>query len=101
MISPRAIAVCFLLTTVAGADDPKPPKEIRLTECLTLARTGGRGGRTLMSVDAVASAIVSGRWFAPTEGDEVTTPDGSKTSWKAAKAGLDGTFRGAGFSGGY
>jgi pimeloyl-ACP methyl ester carboxylesterase len=101
MISPAALVVCLSLPVLAGTDDPKPTQEIQLSECLTLARGGGRGGRVLIAADPVAAAIVSGRWLAPKEGDEVTAADGTRTTWKSAKANAEGSFQGAGFAGGY
>ena len=101
LISPAALAVCLSLPVLAGMDDPKPTQEIQLSECLTLARGGGRGGRTLIAADPVAAAIVSGRWLMPKEGDEVTAAEGTKATWKSVKANAEGSFQGAGFAGGY
>ena len=102
----RTIAVCLLSTLLLAADDPKASdpaktsKEIRLTECLTLSRSG-RAARTPVAADPVAAAMAAGKWTAPKEGDAVDMPDGSKASWRAAKASENGAFSGAGFRGGY
>jgi predicted esterase len=101
MISPAALAVCLSLSALAAMDDPKPSQGIPLTECLALARGGGRAGRTLIAPDPVASAIVTGRWAAPREGDKVTAADGTRSTWKAARANAEGSFQGGGFSDGY
>lgn len=61
----------------------------------------GVSGRTPFPTDAVLKRIVLGTWKAPTVGEAVTAPDGSRHVWKEIAANKDGWFEDDALNNGY
>ena len=86
-----------LLAVAAGQEESR---EIRLTEGLMI-QSPGRGGRNPVHTDALEAHLVAGTWQPPEAGASLVLPDGTKKTWKAARAGKGGRFQPGAFKGGY
>lgn len=91
----RAVAavLAFWLSLGWGAAQP-------LRECLVLPFPGA-SARSIVVVDPVQAAMVTGAWKAPTAGEKVVFPDGSVQQWEALTANAEGWFEHPALRNGY
>jgi dienelactone hydrolase len=95
------LATCLLLAVSAASEAATPPpNEIPLQDFLVISRVGGFG-RAFIQPDAIQAQIVTGKWVSPSEGDQITLPDGQVRAWEKAETGADGSLRVRGFGGAY
>ena len=73
---------------------------IELTEGLAVRRVGIYGRRPF-HIDLIQSAIVTGQWTTPEEGDEIELPRGGDRTWDRIEVDDRGRFRGRALRGGY
>jgi dienelactone hydrolase len=79
---------------------PKSSPHLAVSQMISIGPVG-KSGRIPFVTDAIQARIVKGEWEAPTEGQSITLPDGSRKTWKKAVADKDGWFSGPDFEGGY
>jgi poly(3-hydroxybutyrate) depolymerase len=94
-------SIPLLSSTAIGKDAaPASTEEIVFRDALAIGQVG-RQGRSAVRQDAVEAMIVAGTWKAPSAGDEVALPDGSKKAWQAITVGDDGAFSDQSLRNGY
>jgi len=94
------LAACACPGAAGARRDAPPGEPVVLREYLAI-RPVGRSQRYAIHTDAIELRIVSGRWQAPREGEEVTLPDGSRQRWEAVRTEDDGRLTHPALRGGY
>jgi pimeloyl-ACP methyl ester carboxylesterase len=94
----------YLILPTGGKGQIKSPEQAQSlptipTQGLVLPPVG-RFGRNAIPVDAVAAAVVAGKWTPPQAGDTVPLPDGTTRRWETVQA-KDNAFNHAALNGGY
>lgn len=93
--------ICLSIITApargsGGADDGT----VEIRSALVIEPVGS-GGRRPVHRDAIESALVTGTWKPPTDGQTLDLPGGTERTWQTLEANADGWFSHRALRGGY